>query len=261
MGWFLKTRRSSVGSSATKTPTGTVEDEHYVPAKGFELESYLQAGDADGVHHLIRYLWARECALDEPRPSAILDLACGSGYGAHLLAASLPQATVVGADYDPKAIRKANSKYSCGNLSFRVGDAVRWEETIGDDAFDLIVSFDTLEHVTHREIMLENLVAHLKSSGRLLLSTPCGGDTVISVPSWEHHKIEYSAGSLYDFLRRYFSEILRPDDGTLPHLEVFDRLRGTAVSYLLRMNPVVCRRPVLIKNPYPSVAERSAGKR
>lgn len=261
MGWLLKTWRSLVASKATKAATGTVEDEHYVPAKGFELESYLQAGDANGVHHLIRYLWARECALDQPRPSSILDLACGSGYGANLLASSLPQATVVGVDYDPKAIRQANSRYSRSNLSFRVGDAVAWEKTIGSDTFDLIISFDTLEHVSHREIMLENLVGHLRRGGRLLLSTPCGGDVVITVPSWEYHKIEYSAGSLYDFLRRYFSEVLRPDDGALPHLEVFERLRGTPVSYLLRMNPLVCRGPNVIENPYPSTEQQTRDKR
>jgi len=261
LSWLRRAWRSVAASSVTRAPTGMVEDEHYVPAKGFELEAYLQAGDANGVHHLIRYLWARECALDEPHPSSILDLACGSGYGTHLLASSLPQATVVGADYDPRAVSQANSMYSGSNLSFRVGDAVAWEETIGGDAFDLITCFDTLEHVSHREIMLENLVGHLRRSGRLLLSTPCGGDVVIPVPPWEHHKIEYSAGSLYDFLRRYFSEVLRPDDGALPHLEVFERLKGTPVGYLLRMNPVVCRGPIVIENPYPSTAARPRGDR
>jgi hypothetical protein len=62
-------------------------------------------------------------------------------------------------------------------------------------------------------------------------------------------------------LRRYFSEVLRPDDGALPHLEVFERLRVTPVSYLLRMNPVACRGPIVIENPYPSTAERTRGKR
>jgi SAM-dependent methyltransferase len=261
LGWLLKGWRRVVATGITATPTGGVEDEHYIPAKGFELEAYLQAGDANGVHHLIRYLWARECALDEPRPTSILDLACGSGYGTHLLASSLPQATVVGVDYDAKAVRRAKSMYSRSNLSFRLGDVVAWEETIGGDTFDLITSFDTIEHVNHREIMLENLVGHLRRSGRLLLSTPCGGDVVIPAPSWEYHKIEYSAGSLYDFLRRYFSEVLRPEDGALPHLEVFERLRLTPVSYLLRMNPVVCRGPIVIENPYPSTAERTRGKR
>jgi len=249
--WLRKAWRRVTKPAATGPLTGIVEDEHYIPGKGFELEAYLQAGDSNGVHHLIRYLWARECELDEPRPSSILDLACGSGYGTHLLVSSLPQATVVGVDHDPRAVRRANSMYSSSNLSFRFGDAVAWEETIGDDTFDLITSFDTLKHVSHREIMLENVVGHLRR----------GGDVVIPVPSWQYHKIEYSAASLYDFLRRYFSEVLRPDDGALPHLEVFDRLRGTAVSYLLRMNPVVCRGPILIENPYPSTAERTRGNR
>jgi hypothetical protein len=112
------------------------------------------------------------------------------------------------------------------------------------------MSFDMLEHVAHRAIMMEGLVDHLAPHGVLLLSTPCGTSEPVLKPEWVHHRIEYSAASLYDFLRRYFGEIVRPEDSEFPHREVVDLLAEGPVSYLLYMNPIVCRAPIRIENPY-----------
>jgi len=87
-----------------------------------------------------------------------------------------------------------------------------------------------------------------------LLSTPCGGPVNDLQPAWSAHRIEYSTASLYDFLSRYFRTILRPDNGTLPQSNVFDRLQGTGIDYLMRLNPVVCKDPIYISNPYLSEA-------
>ncbi len=155
----------------------------------------------------------------------------------------------MGADYDQRAIEQARQLYNLPNLAYKVGDVTYWEETLGRDKFDCIVSFDTLEHVSHREIMLQNVVYHLQEDGCMLLSTPCT-ETINLNPTWEHHHIEYSFASLHDFLRRYFLNIQRPDNLSLPHTEVFDRLEGSSVSYQLQLNPVICQQPIVIANPY-----------
>ena len=236
-------------------------DEHFVPldlaGDPLDLGPALEAGDARSVHHLIRYAWAREVLCDGPPVRSILDVACGAGYGSCALAERFPGARVLGVDYDAGAVEIARGRYRLPNLEYRVGDGTRWDETIGEAAFDVVVSFDTLEHVAHREVFLENLVAHLRPDGRLLFSTPCGGDVVDLTPAWEFHRIEHSAGSLYDFLRRYFRVVRRPDDGSLPRMDVFDRLHGSGVEYLLRMNPLVCEGPIVVENPYPSAWRRA----
>lgn len=238
-----------------------VVDEHFVPRSlagdPLDLGPALAAGDARSVHHLVRYAWAREVLADGLPVRSILDIACGSGYGSFALAQRFPGTRVVGVDYDPGAVEAARARYRLPNLELRVGDGTRWRETAGEETFDVVVSFDTLEHVAHREIFLENLVAHLRPEGRLLFSTPSGADVNDLAPAWEFHRIEYSAGSLYDLLRRYFAVVRRPDDGSLPRVDVFDRLKGSGVDYLLRMNPVVCERPVLVENPYPSAWKRA----
>ena len=167
-----------------------------------------------------------------------------------MIARHIPSLNVTGVDYDPSAIRMAQKTYTLPNLKFQQGDAIRWDGALNDQSYDCITSFDTLEHVLHREIMLENLVRHLKPGGCLLLSTPCGSDVNNLHPFWPHHKIEYSTASLYDFLRRYFETILAPDMPGFPNLDVFDVLKGTGVSYLLQLNPVVCKNPVIFPNPY-----------
>ena len=157
---------------------------------------------------------------------------------------------ITGIDYDEEAVRFARENYGLGNLEFRQGDVMRWCDTIGSERFHCVVTFDTIEHVPHREVMLQNLVEHLHDDGTVLLSTPCGRDENNLSPEWEAHRIEYSARSLYDFLRRYFRTVARPEEPHFPHAGVFDRLKGSGVNYWLKLNPVVCRQPVRIENPY-----------
>jgi 2-polyprenyl-3-methyl-5-hydroxy-6-metoxy-1,4-benzoquinol methylase len=224
-------------------------DEHFVPGRGANLRDAIRAGDQDAVHHLIRYEWAARCLADWPVKS-ILDLASGNGYGAFNLAARVPSTKVTGVDYDAKAVEQARARYALPNLGYRTGDATRWGETIGPERFDAIVSFDMIEHVVHREIMMESLVGHLAPGGALLLSTPCGHLETVVRPVWVHHRIEYSLGSLYDFLHRYFEVVIEPDDREFPHRDVFDLLSEGPVTYFLKMNPVVCRKPIVIESPY-----------
>jgi len=229
-----------------------IEDEHFVPINGLDLSPYIQAGDMSGIHHLIRYKWALKVIADL-LPRNILDIACGAGYGSYLFAYQFPSASIIGADYDPKAVEFAKKTYSLPNLDYRVGDVLHWDETIGATVFDCIVSFDTIEHVAHREIMMENLVHHIHEAGWLLLSTPSGSLVNVLNPEWQYHRIEYSAASLYDFLRRYFKTILRPDALMLPHANIFDETHGTGADYLLWMNPVICKHPVVVTNPYRTI--------
>jgi 2-polyprenyl-3-methyl-5-hydroxy-6-metoxy-1,4-benzoquinol methylase len=219
----------------------TVTNEHFVPEEGRTLEDYLAKGEKTPVHHLVRYRWAT-AVLAAMKPSTVLDVACGAGYGSFSLAGAFPEARVTGGDYDADAIHFARDNYEAQNLSFVTMDVTRWSESLGDSQFDCIVSFDTIEHIEHREIMMQNIVEHLTSDGSLLLSTPVKAKTLLN-PGWEHHKIEYSKWALHDFLRRYFDEVLAPDFDNLPCREVFDELNRDDTVYMLKMNPVICRKP------------------
>jgi 2-polyprenyl-3-methyl-5-hydroxy-6-metoxy-1,4-benzoquinol methylase len=235
---------------APKSQIAVTVDEHFVPNYGLDLKEYIQRKDMNGVHHIIKYLWAMDVIGDVKKPGSVLDIACGAGYGSYMISQRFPTTCVVGADYDSRAIDHARENYTRENLTYRVADMVRWGETLGPEKFSWVVCFDTIEHVAHRELIMENLVDHLVPEGTFLFATPCGHPSNLLKPSWECHKLEYSPASLYDFLRRYFGVVLTPDAGNLPHREVFDCLDGTGIPYLLLCNPVVCRRPIEVDNPY-----------
>jgi 2-polyprenyl-3-methyl-5-hydroxy-6-metoxy-1,4-benzoquinol methylase len=231
---------------------GAVVDEHFQPTSGVDIEAYLASGDLTAIHHITRYRWAREVLQDLPSATSVLDLGCGSGYGTFLLAQSQPRSNFLGIDYDPQAVAAAQKSYSLPNLAFRTGDPTDWRATIGGVVFEVVTCFDVLEHVQHRELMLENLVHHLRPDGWVLLSTPCGHASNVLRPEWEHHRIEYSAASLYDLLRRYFAVVRRPEDPLFPARAVFEELHSRGVDYLLHLNPVLMSAPIRIDNPYRS---------
>lgn len=218
-----------------------IVDEHFVPQAFLSLRDYIESGDVCAAQHLIRYYWASACIADWPSVRSVLDLGCGAGYGSHIVAINHPAVRVIGVDYDPRAIAFAKSTYSAPNLRFVTTETGQW---IGD-TYDCIFSFDVVEHVAHRELMMEQIVNYLNPAGYLLLSTPCGHNENRLSPEWEHHKLEYSSRSLFDFLSRYFSAIIRPELTTFPHRDLFD-----GVDYLLKMNPVICQSPIQIANPY-----------
>lgn len=227
-----------------------IKDEFFVPVNGLDLSKYIKKNDIAAVHHLIRYQWAISVLKDINIKDQILDIACGAGYGSYQMALTFPDIRITGCDYDPAAINYAKRNYRSPNLDYKIGNVLEWDNTIGLNKYNLIVSFDTIEHIQHREIMMENLVNHLEENGMLLLSTPCGTMTNKLEPEWKFHRIEYSSSSLYDFISRYFDCISRPEDVDFPHLDIFDQLDGTGINYYLHMNPIICKVPKIIDNPY-----------
>lgn len=226
-----------------------VINEHFIPKYGLNLEPYLKHDkkvSRTSIHHLARYYWAIERLSSRAKDIRILDIACGAGYGSFLIAQAFPRAVIVGVDYDHSAINYALKTYQLANLQFVYGDILNWDRSIGTSKFDFIISFDTLEHLDHREIVLENLVNHLISEGELLLSTPCGNEHTNLHPRWPYHKIEYSADSLYTFLRRYFNLILQPMDPFFPHSDIFEKIKEYGIEYDHHMNPVICQKPIII---------------
>ena len=87
--------------------------------------------------HIARYRFAK----DFVRGKRVLDIACGEGYGAAALAKA-GAASVTGVDISRDACERARRKYG---LDARTGDAQAIP--VPDRSIDLIVSFETIEHV------------------------------------------------------------------------------------------------------------------
>lgn len=115
--------------------------------------------------HLARYAFALELA----RGKRVLDAACGEGYGSAMLAGSA--ASVLGVDIAADAIAHAQSRYGPrANLRFERGDCTALDAAPA--SFDLIVSFETLEHVAAQTELVAGFVRALSDDGILIISSP-----------------------------------------------------------------------------------------
>lgn len=116
--------------------------------------------------HMHRYAYAVEFC----RGRRVLDAACGEGYGSALLAQT--SASVLGLDVDADAIAHAQNRYhGVSGLSFMKQDVTALD-SLPAASFDVIVSFETLEHVHEQARMLAGFKRLLAPDGILLISSP-----------------------------------------------------------------------------------------
>lgn len=114
--------------------------------------------------HVHRYLLAAERA----RGLAVLDIACGEGYGSHLLAQHA--ASVVGVDVSPEAVAHATRRYGGKKVRFLKGECQRIP--LEPDTVDVVVSFETIEHIEEHAAFLSEVRRVLKPGGCLIISSP-----------------------------------------------------------------------------------------
>jgi SAM-dependent methyltransferase len=124
------------------------------------------AADAPTVYeHFHRYLWAQPLVAGR----RVLDLASGEGFGAALLADRAQ--SVTGVDIDERTVEHSRLNYVAPNLDFRVGSASDLS-AFADGAFDVVVAFEMIEHVTDHDTVLAEAARVLAPGGLLIMSTP-----------------------------------------------------------------------------------------
>ena len=114
--------------------------------------------------HWHRYAWAAQLV----RGKQVLDAACGEGYGSYLLSREADQVTAV--DIDQSTIEHALRRYAGANIEFRQADCTKLP--LADDSVDVVVSFETLEHLDEQDQLLAEFRRVLRPDGFLLISSP-----------------------------------------------------------------------------------------
>lgn len=135
----------------------------------------------------------------------ILDLACGTGYGSALLAERA--AEVIGGDVDAEAIALIDP-------ALRQNPRVRFEVMDGtklpfdDSSFDVVVSFETIEHTTAFDAMLDEFKRVLKPNGHFFVSTPNrlvqSPDGIVHNP---YHTQEFTPDEFRSMLQKRFKTV------------------------------------------------------
>jgi SAM-dependent methyltransferase len=186
-------------------------------------------GELVEAEHLVRYLWASSLA----RGRRVLDAGCGVGYGTRLLAEG-GAVEAIGVDVAAAVVEAAGAAARPG-VGFRCAD-VR-DLPFADGEFGLVVCFEVIEHIEHRDRALREMVRVLAHDGVLLISSPNRDVYVTGNP---HHVHEYRPQELrgavaehlpHVALRRQHdwiaSAVLRDEDAQAEGLE---RLDGPQVA-------------------------------
>jgi ubiquinone biosynthesis O-methyltransferase len=153
--------------------------------------------------HLARYRFASQFIEGKQ----VADIACGTGYGTQMLARSGAR-SVHGMDLSEEAIAFCQKHNNAPNVAYSVANAQKLT-TISDRAFDIVVSFETIEHLPGVEAYLDEMARILRPGGTLLVSTP---DRRISSvmycffghPANIYHVREYTEHELINTLSKRF---------------------------------------------------------
>jgi len=185
-------------------------------------------GSASGLleaEHVQRYTFATNYA----KGKSVLDIACGAGYGSYLLLAG-GATRVIGVDISAEAIQFANDHYRSDEITFVVHDA----EQFKNGKYDMITSFETLEHLDKRQQFLENTRSMLNEHGILIMSTP---NKLITSPMKSPSEIRNTFHT-YEYLEKEFVSALQKAGFT--RIQKFGQhaypwfIRNQIVSRLLR---------------------------
>lgn len=149
------------------------------------MDPAFPAGLREGiVRHLSRYVFFSGWASGKD----VLDVACGNGYGSHLLSRVARSVTAVDlaahlVEYGRKHNPAPNLRYVCADVAALAGEA----------QVDLVTSVETFEHIPSDRIpaYVGALRDVLRPDGVLLCTTPFARETV-RAPNNREHVAEYS---------------------------------------------------------------------
>lgn len=134
----------------------------------------------------------------------VLDLGSGAGYVLDYIQRTSRPAFAAGIDVDAQVVAFAKAQYP--HLSFQVADAADPHFLFGRK-FDVVFSFEVLEHVVDQTAHLQNMRSHLKPGGVAVVTTPNrdvfsqGASTSVHNPT---HRHELQLGEFESLLRTVF---------------------------------------------------------
>lgn len=180
----------------------------------------------DLARHRAAYHFARELA-----PGArVVDLGCGTGYGSAELAEVA--AAVVAIDRtapDPEHRTPALSyvRADLHGIPLRPG------------SFDLVVSFQVIEHLRDPTDYLESIASLMRPNATALISTP---NLLQSERENPFHLHEYEAAELRACLLRRFAEVEMLGVSAGPAVSGYFRERLRQIRRIVRLDPLRLRR-------------------
>jgi SAM-dependent methyltransferase len=189
----------------------------------------LHQGDALFAVDLARHEAAYEIAKARIGAGRVLDLGCGSGYGAAGLAAG--GARVVALDRVPPdpASRRSRARFVRADLAAL---------PLAPHVFDLVASFQVIEHLVDPDPYLAAIARCLAPGGAAILTTP---NLLRSDGVNPYHVHEYTADELVRLLRTRFDEVEMHGIAASEPVERYLDARSRRIRRIVRLDPLRLR--------------------
>lgn len=129
-------------------------------AKNNFLQNLWHSHKIELAKNIIKTIKFRNC----------LDVGCASGYMISEISQEFPKAEYFGVDIYDKAIKYAKKVYPTINFSVASADRLPFK----NDYFDLIIFYETIEHVENPQECLEEIKRVLKKHGKLIVTMDSG---------------------------------------------------------------------------------------
>lgn len=157
------------------------------------MDERVEPGITD-IGNVRRHIARYNLALALCDKKNVLDLACGEGYGTHLI--SQIAFTVTGIDLSEDTIAHALPKYESSNTFFECWEASEYAEAWRPDPYDTLVCFETLEHLDDDKLLkfTRNIPNKIKTGGHIIYSVPLDEEK-----GWNpHHKQVFTLETVRD---------------------------------------------------------------
>lgn len=171
------------------------QNDSNINAQNVDERLFLPKGEVEELErdilrrrHVERYAVARQFVY-----GLTADLACGSGYGTHLLAKNPDVTKAFGIDMYDKAIEFAKTEYETDSLTYVCGSI----ENINLGSLDTLVSIETIEHLDDPKLL--NNFADRHTIETLVISFPIKKTTHYN----KFHKWDLKTQDLSDIFLNY----------------------------------------------------------
>jgi len=170
--------------------------------RDLHMDMLREVGERSDAH-VARYLWAEKYVRQGDR---VLDAACGLGYGSYALAELSKASKITGVDGSDYGVDYARENFCplSPKLDFFAGYLPECLAKYPDAHFDVIVSFETLEHVEHPEALLTEFHRLLSPGGRIVVSVPNDWSDETGEDPNPHHLHVYDWHRLRTELSKHF---------------------------------------------------------
>ncbi len=195
----------------------------FQPAESVNLNKPIAY--AEYQMHINRYIFASGFVQDR----VVLDVACGAGTGSKYLV-SKGAREVIGVDIAEDSIKQAKIWNEGGNgVEFVLSDAESLP--FPSHSFDVVVSFETIEHLKELERFLFECRRVIKKGGIFICSTPNKriATPIFRTPSNPYHVKEFYPQEFINLVGRHFTDTTAYGQCML---DLKDRIKPQVISII-----------------------------